>query len=364
MADPQGSFGRRTNQPFELAGHSVQPGERLQFHLPMANLYTHAPLDMPVEIIHGRKSGPVLLVCGAIHGDELNGSEIIRRLRSFRSMNQIRGTLVLVPVVNLFGFIHQSRYLPDRRDLNRCFPGSERGSLASRVAHIFFNEVVVHCTHAIDLHTGAVHRDNLPQIRAALDETGVPEMAMGFSIPVIVNAGLIEHSLRYEAGKRGIPVITYEAGEALRLDERAIVTGVRGVVSVMRSLGMFPTKRISTIRAEPYVAKATRWFRAPADGVFRPLVKLGARVRQGDSLGVVSSPFTSEEEVLAAPADGIVICVNKLPLVNEGDALFHIARFGESAAVEEEIAEHESNIEVDRLYEIEAIPPVDSDLED
>ncbi len=353
---------RPKNEPFTLAGRTVNPGERLQFDLSVANLYTHTPLEMPVEVVHGKHPGPVLLVCAAIHGDELNGIEIIRRLRSFRTMNRLHGTLVMVPVVNLFGFIHQSRYLPDRRDLNRCFPGSDTGSLASRVAHRFFNEIVAHCTHVIDLHTGAVHRDNLPQIRAAMDEPGVPEMAQGFSIPVIINAGLIENSLRYEAGQRGIPVITYEAGEALRLDERSIVTGVRGIVSMMRTLNMLPSRRIGTVPAEPYIARSTSWFRAPMDGVFRPLAKLGSRVRKGDSLGVISAPFTSEEEVLAAPFDGIIICVNNLPLVNQGDALFHIARFGQAAAVETEIAEHESNIAEDRLYDIEATPPVDVDL--
>ncbi len=351
------STSRARNEPLELAGHRISPGERIQFNLPAANLYTHTPLDMPVEVIHGRLSGPVLLVCAAIHGDELNGVEIIRRMRSFRTLKRLHGTLVLVPVVNLFGFIHQSRYLPDRRDLNRCFPGSERGSVASRVAHLFFNKIVRHCTHVIDLHTAAVHRDNLPQVRAALDEPGVREMAMGFSIPVIINSGLIENSLRYEAGQVGIPVITYEAGEALRLNERAVVSGVRGVVSVMRTLGMLPSRRIQTVRAEPYIARSTSWFRAPIDGVFRPLVKLGARVEKGDTLGVISAPFSTTEEVLSASNNGIIICVHNLPLVNEGDALFHIARFGETTAVEEEIAVHGSNIEEDRLYDIETIHP-------
>lgn len=347
--------------PFEIAGHIVQPGERIQFDLPAANLYTNSPLNMPVEVIHGRFKGPVLLVCAAIHGDELNGVEIIRRVRSFQSLNRLHGTLVLVPVVNLFGFIHQSRYLPDRRDLNRCFPGSLRGSIASRVAHIFFNEIVAHCTHVIDLHTAAVNRDNLPQVRAALDEPGVRKMAMGFSIPVIINSGLIDNSLRMEAGKLGIPVITYEAGEALRLNERSIVTGVRGVVSVMRALEMLPTKRIKTVQAEPYIARSSSWFRAPMDGIFRPLAKLGAKVEAGATLGVISAPFSSEETVLVAETDGIIICVSNLPLVNEGEALFHIARFKEAGAVEVEIATHESNIEEDRLFEIEAVPASDTD---
>ncbi|MDA1075590.1 MAG: succinylglutamate desuccinylase/aspartoacylase family protein [Proteobacteria bacterium] len=342
--------------PFEIAGQVVAPGERLQFDVPTANLYTNSPLNMPVEVIHGRHPGPVLLICAAIHGDELNGVEIIRRMRSFRQLSRLQGTLVLVPVVNLFGFIHQSRYLPDRRDLNRCFPGSERGSIASRVAFKFFNEIVRRCTHIIDLHTAAVNRDNLPQVRAALDEPGVRKMAEGFSIPVIINSGLIESSLRCEAGKLGIPVITYEAGEALRLFESSIVTGVRGIVSVMRTLGMLPSIRITTVRAEPYIARSSSWFRAPVDGIFRPLSKLGTRVRKGDTLGVISEPFGSEESILVAEADGIIICVSNLPLVNEGEALFHIAKFERAGAVEEEIAAHVSNIKGDRLYEIETVP--------
>ncbi len=340
----------------EIAGRIIQPGERIQFDLAAANLYTNTPLNMPVEVIHGRKKGPVLLICAAIHGDELNGVEIIRRIRSFRSLNRLRGTLVLVPVVNLFGFIHQSRYLPDRRDLNRCFPGNEKGSIASRVANLFFQEIVKHSTHVIDLHTAAINRDNLPQIRAALNQPGVDELAVGFSIPVVINSNLIENSLRFEAAKLGIPVITYEAGEALRLDEQSIVTGVRGTVSVMRRLGMLARGHIGTVRSDPYIANSTRWFRASSDGLFRPLVKLGARVNKGESLGVISSPFNDDEEVLDAPGDGIVICVSKLPLVNEGEALFHIAQFEKVSTVEDEIATHASSIEEDRLYEVEAVP--------
>ena len=347
--------------PIEIAGRRVRRGERLQFELPMAQLYTQAPLDLTVEVIHGRWQGPVLLVCAAIHGDELNGIEIIRRLRTLTSLNRLRGTLVLVPVVNLFGFLSQSRYLPDHRDLNRGFPGSETGSVAARAANVFFRSVVTRSTHVIDLHTAAVNRENLPQIRAALDQPGVEEMARGFAIPVILNAGLIARSLRAEAGRIGIPVITYEAGEALRLDEKAIVTGVRGVVNVMRTLEMLPARRTRPPRAEQHVANTTSWFRSPTDGLFRPLARLGAHVHKGETLGVVSAPFSSDDNVLAAPFEGIVICVNRLPLVNEGDALFHLARFGTVAAVEGEIASHDSDIADDPLFEIESVDNVDLD---
>lgn len=347
------SLNKTRNQPFTLAGHVVEPGSRLAFDLPMANLFTHSPLNMPVEVIHGKFTGPVLLVCAAIHGDELNGVEVIRRMHDIRGLDNLHGTLILVPVVNLFGFIHQSRYLPDRRDLNRCFPGSQNGSIASRIAYKFFNEIVKHSTHIIDLHTAAINRDNLPQVRAALEQPEVKELAEGFSIPVVINSDLIPNSLRYEAGKLGIPVITYEAGEALRLSEQCIVTGLRGIVSVMRNLNMLPSKRIVTVRADPYIARSSSWFRASADGLFRPLCKLGARVKPGDTLGVISSPFYGEEKILSAETDGIIICVSKLPLVNEGEALFHIARFSKTGVVEDEIAAHKSNIIEDRLYDIE-----------
>lgn len=335
----------------------IEAGQRLAFDLPTANLFTHTPLNMPIEVIHGKFAGPVLLVCAAIHGDELNGVEIIRRMHGIRGLNNLHGTLILAPIVNVFGFIHQSRYLPDRRDLNRCFPGSKNGSIASRIAYKFFNEVVKHSTHIIDLHTAAVNRQNLPQVRAALEYPNVKAMAQGFSIPVVINSELIKNSLRYEAGQLGIPVITYEAGEALRLSEQCIVTGLRGIVSVMRNLGMLPSKRVITVQAEPYIARSSSWFRARSDGLFRPLCKLGTRVKPGDTLGVISSPFGNQEQVLSAETDGIIICISKLPLVNEGEALFHIARFAKSGAVEDEIAAHKSNIIEDRLYGIERVNP-------
>lgn len=341
----------RRNPGIEIAGVQVQAGTRRCFDLPGAQLYTHTPLDMPVEVICGRTEGPVLLVCAAIHGDELNGVEIIRRLRALKVLGRLRGTLVLVPVVNLFGFIHRSRYLPDRRDLNRCFPGHAEGSLGSRVAHLFYSEVVSKCTHLIDLHTGAVHRQNLPQLRASLEQPAVEQMAHTFELPVIVNSGLIDGSLRAAAYAAGIPSITFEAGEALRLDEKSIVVGVRGITNVMRGLDMLPSRRRPWL-AEPYVARSTAWYRAPTDGLFRPLAKLGARVRPGDVLGVIAAPFGGPEKLLAAKGEGIVIGSNNLPLVNEGEALFHVARFAAFDAVEEQLTAQQEAVEHDLLFEI------------
>lgn len=312
---------------FMLAGERIAPGQRRQIDVPVARLYTHTPLNIPVEVVHGRRPGPVMLVCGAIHGDEINGVEIVRRVLRTRSLSRLRGTLIAVPIVNVFGFVQHSRYLPDRRDLNRCFPGSESGSLGSRVAALFRTEVADLATHIIDLHTGAIHRTNLPQVRAQLDcHPETPAMAQAFGAPVILNAELREGSLREYAERRGIAVLTYEAGEALRFDEWAISAGVRGVLRVMRLLDMLPAGRGSRVPACE-IARGSSWARAPIDGVLRPRARLGARVVKGERVGIVAGPFGNEEGDVIAPADGIVIGMSNLPLVNEGEATFHIARF-------------------------------------
>ncbi len=251
--------------PFSLAGHTVMPGQRLQIDVPVARLYTHTPLHIPVEVVHGRKEGPVMLVCGGIHGDEINGVEIVRRLLRSKTINSLRGTLIAVPVVNVFGFLQQTRYLPDRRDLNRCFPGSEKGSLGGRIAALFRDEIVGHATHIIDLHTGALHRTNLPQIRAQLSTGSETErMADAFGAPVILNAELREGSLRHYAQSRGIPVLTYEAGEALRFDEWAIVPGVQGVLRVMRRLGMLTGEQRRRAPAPAELANGSSWRAHPS----------------------------------------------------------------------------------------------------
>ncbi|WP_016914554.1 succinylglutamate desuccinylase/aspartoacylase family protein [Vreelandella stevensii] len=339
--------------PFTLAGHEVLPGQRLQIDVPVARLYTHTPLHIPVEVVHGRKEGPVMLVCGGIHGDEINGVEIVRRVLRSKSINSLRGTLIAVPVVNVFGFLQQTRYLPDRRDLNRCFPGSEKGSLGGRIAALFRDEIVDHATHIIDLHTGAIHRTNLPQIRAQLTPGSETErMADAFGAPVILNAELREGSLRHYAQNLGIPVLTYEAGEALRFDEWAIAPGVKGILRVMRRLGMLSGEQRRRTPAPAELANGSSWARAPIDGILRPQVRLGARVAKGEVLGKVADPFGNDEGEVLAMADGIVIGMSRLPLANEGEALYHIARFDEIEEAETAIESFQSSLEPppDSLY--------------
>jgi predicted deacylase len=247
----------------------------------------------------------------------------------------------------VYGFVRQSRYLPDRRDLNRTFPGSDSGSLAARLAHGFMEEVVRKATHGIDLHTGAVHRDNLPQVRAAFDKGTVLErMAKAFGTPVILNSEIRDGSLREAACALGVPVIVYEGGEALRFDEVVIRAGVRGIVNVMRALGMLPaSKRTGRGRClEPVVARASTWVRAPQSGILRAVVPLGGQVDKGALLGVIADPMGDNEEPVSAPIAGIVIGRVNLPLVNEGEALYHIARFGQPDSAAEAVESFNSQI--------------------
>lgn len=314
------------NTPIRIGDTSVSPGERASVRLPVADLYTGESIAMHVHVVCGRRAGPVLFVSAAVHGDELNGVEIVRRLLKRRILESIRGTLIAVPIVNVHGFLDQSRYLPDRRDLNRSFPGSKRGSIAARMAHTFVNEIFENSDFGIDLHTGAINRSNLPQIRANLDDEATLAMAKSFGAPVIINANVRDGSLRECAADRGMPMLIYEAGEALRFDEMSIRAGVRGTIHVMRHIGMLPASRKARTLS-PVIATATSWVRAPDSGIVSRRAELGSRVSEGQRLASIGDPLGDEEVWVTSPTDGIVIARTNLPLAHEGDALFHIAAF-------------------------------------
>ncbi|NND44709.1 MAG: succinylglutamate desuccinylase [Xanthomonadales bacterium] len=299
---------------------------------------------MQVQVINGRRAGPVMFVSAAVHGDELNGVEIIRRLLKMKALKSLRGTLLAVPVVNIHGFLDQSRYLPDRRDLNRSFPGSPKGSIAARLAHTFVEHVVRKAAFGIDLHTGAVDRANLPQIRANLGDDATRDIALAFGAPVVVDASVREGSLRACAAESGMPMLVYEAGEALRFDELSIRAGLRGVIRVMRNIGMLPAKR-ATSSVEPVIAKSSGWMRAPASGIVTGMVRLGQSVRKGEVIARVSDPLGEQETDVPSRFDGIVIGLSRLPLAHEGDALVHVAAFSDveqaEGAVEDFNATHD-----------------------
>ena len=330
-------------------GRTILAGQRETVDLPLGTLYTHAPLSMPVHVICGKQAGPRLFVSAAIHGDELNGVEIIRRLLQDKALRRLQGVLLAIPVVNVHGLLHHSRYLPDRRDLNRSFPGSDKGLLSARVAHIFMEQIVKQCSHGLDLHTGAIHRSNLPQIRANLDDAETARLAHAFGVPVILNSNIRDGSLREASAELGLPMLLYEAGEALRFDEVAIRAGVRGVKNILRALDMLPPSRKPHKITQPVVARSSSWMRAVNSGVFRAMVELGAHVDKDRLLGVISDPFGEMEYEIRATFEGIIIGRNNLPLVNEGDALFHVARFRAVADVAEKIDEFQEDYQVELM---------------
>lgn len=349
------------NSPIEIDGVVVNPGESATIDLEIGKLYTHSKLNMPVQVFCGNQAGPVLFVSAAVHGDELNGVEIIRRLLKIKQLKQLKGTLIAVPIVNLHGFINHSRYLPDRRDLNRCFPGSKTGSIASRLAHIFLTEIVNKATHGIDLHTGAINRSNLPQIRADLSNPEVKSMAEAFSAPVMMNSELRPGSLRNAAVKKGIPILLYEAGEALRFDEVSIRAGVNGIINVMRELKMIRASSSKKEKPKPAMPHSSYWVRAQHSGIFRSLVSDGERVQANKTLlGMISDPFGESEVEVYSVKSGIVIGQMKMPLVNEGEALFHVASFTRSDVAENRVEEFQEAImdESNLPYPTEDIPTI------
>ena len=343
--------------PIEINGEVIRAGERRVVNLSIPDLYMHTSLTIPVQVIHGRKEGPRLFVCAAVHGDEINGVEIIRRLLKLKTLSRLKGSLIAVPVVNVYGFIDQSRYLPDRRDLNRSFPGSDKGSLAARLSHVFLEEIVTNSTHGIDLHTAAIHRDNLPQVRAYLDDEETKRMARAFSAPVILNTPLLEGSMRHALEKMGISVIVYEAGEALRFNEVSIRAGVRGIVSVMRDLGMLPRLKKQKER-NPLIAKSSTWVRAPQSGILRTLTPLGKVVEKDQVMGVIADPFGEKEEEVIASASGMIVGRTNIPLVNEGEALFHIARLREAEAASGIFEDFQQEMDPDSDRKSPSEPPI------
>ncbi|WP_022667364.1 succinylglutamate desuccinylase/aspartoacylase family protein [Desulfospira joergensenii] len=320
--------------PVFIAKTRVDPGTRAILHLPVAGLYTHTETSMPVHVIHGRQKGPRLFVCGAVHGDEIMGIEIIRRLLKLKKIINLKGTLIAVPVVNVYAFVHHSRYSPDRRDLNRFFPGSENGSLTSRLAHSFMEEIVRGSDFGIDLHAGSNHRDNLPQIRVNFEDLKSLEIAQAFKVPVVINSATRDGSLRKAAAKENVSTVLYEAGEALRFDEVGIRAGIHGILSVMAGIGMIRSFSKRKPKGETLLADSTSWVRAPVSGILRMEKPLGARVTKGSRIGFISDPFGSGEVDIPSPVSGMVIGRLNLPLVHQGDAIIHIAHIDRLKSIE------------------------------
>ncbi len=313
-----------SDNTFKIAQEKIAPGQLRRFELPLSRLATQTLVSLPITVVNGIEPGPTLWLSAAIHGDELNGVEIIAQILSRIDPKKLRGTIIAVSIVNVFGFIEQSRYLPDRRDLNRSFPGSKNGSLASRLANLFMREIVERSTYGIDLHTAAAHRVNLPQIRANLEDEATYHCAKAFSAPLMMHSTTRDGSLRHAATKKGIPVLLYEAGEALRLDPLAIKVGVLGILSVMSHLMMYQDELAPAV-GNSLESSKSQWFRASSGGIFHLLVGLGDKVSKRQELGYITNAFGESRVSVRAKVDGIVISHIQNPLVNQGDAIIHVA---------------------------------------
>ncbi len=312
---------------FEIGTVRVRPGSEKSVTLPITRLVTGADVDLPVRVVHGREAGPTVWVDAAIHGDEAVGVEVIRQVLAGLDARTMRGTLIAIPIVNVLGFMNGSRYLPDRRDLNRSFPGSPRGSLAARIAHLMMEQVVAKCSVGIDLHTGSDRRSNLPQVRADLDDPETRRLAEAFAAPVMLHAPLRDGSLRSAARERGAKVLLYEAGEAWRMDDWAIDAGVLGVRRVLAALDMTGPVEAD----EPPASSACRrsgWVRARGTGMLHLDVELGRRVARDERLGGLFDSFGKRVRLVHADRDGIVIGRTEAPVVNRGDAVVHLAEEG------------------------------------
>lgn len=309
----------------KISGQIIHPGERQLIHLKAAKLYDATDLEIPVHVIRGTKEGPTMFISAGIHGDEINGTEITRRLLEHKALDQVRGTLIVIPVVNIFGYNYKSRYLPDRRDLNRSFPGSIEGSLASRIAHTFLKEIVSKCTHGIDLHTASIHRYNLPQVRAKIRDNETKNFAKSFGVKVVLNSEERDGSLREVASKKKVKIIVFEGGEALRFDEEITMAGLNGCLRIMTAIGILPKGLVKVPSEKAHVFSKSAWVRSSSSGTVIFEAKLGQRVKKGQSLCRIYDINGLEMGNILSEYTGLIVGINRLPLVTQGEALVHIA---------------------------------------
>ena len=316
----------QSNANFELGSILVKPGESKDIKIKVTELYISTPIFMPVTVINGRYTGPTIFVTAAIHGDELNGVEIIRQIRAYVDPQELSGRLILVPIANPISFISQARDLPDNRDLNRAFPGSKNGSMASILANTIFGKIVKRSNYGIDLHTAPPGRTNLPHIRADMSISGVRYIAKAFGSEIIFDMPGERTMLRYQACKAGIPTIVYEAGEPLRFQEYAIKKGVEGIKNILTGLDMVEDGKSRLTCLVSLVVTDHKWIRAEHGGILILKVKPGDIVKKGAEIAVNTKPFGTEVNSLFAPFTGLVVGTTTLPMAIPGSAICHIVK--------------------------------------
>ncbi len=305
-----------------IAGKEIAPGEFKQVDINIARLPSHTLIDTPIFVSRGIEEGPVLALTAGMHGDEINGMEIVRRIIDSGLHHPKRGTVVCMPIVNIYGFLNYSREVPDGKDINRSFPGNKNGSLASRVAYHLMKEVVPFIDYGIDFHTGGAMRTNYPQVRAVMKDQTNLALANAFHAPFTIDSPFRPNSLRKEASRHGKNIIVYEGGESLRFDHQAIEEGIAGTLRLMKHLNMIDWA--SDPKETNKIIWSTSWIRAKYAGLFQANIQCGNLVTKGDWVGTITDPFGEFKEQILAPETGYVIGLNNIPVINAGDALMHI----------------------------------------
>jgi uncharacterized protein len=306
----------------KIAGHEIKPGEFKEIDINIARLPSHTVIDTPIYVTRAAEDGPVLALMAGMHGDEINGMEIVRRILDGGLHRVKRGTVICMPITNVYGFLNFSREVPDGKDVNRSFPGSKNGSLASRVAYNLTHQVIPFIDYGIDFHTGGAMRTNYPQVRAMLNNEKNLALANAFSAPFTIDSTFRPNSLRKEASKKGKNIIVYEAGESLRFDQQGIEEGIAGTLRLMKHLNMIDWA--PDPREENKVIWSTTWVRAKHAGLFQPTIRAGQLVHKGEWVGTITDPFGEFKEQIKAPETSYVIGLNNIPVVNAGDALMHL----------------------------------------
>jgi predicted deacylase len=317
-------FKNQNLQSLTFLNHLVKSGESKRIEMPVSEQLMQGTVSIPLHVAYGKKPGPTICLTATLHGDEICGIEIIRQVLCEINPKKLKGIIIFVPVVNVFGFNHNSRYLPDRRDLNRCFPGSKRGSMAARLANLYITQVIEKCDYAIDFHTAAMGKTNYPQVRANLENKAIYEFAKSFNSPVMIHSKEIHGSLREAAQKVNCKMIVFESGEVNRFDQDSIRVAVDGIFHVLHEMKMMKSKRkIKTIRPKEF--KKMKWLRAPKSGLFHTLHLLGSVVKDKETIGEISDIFGDTIAKVKAPCGGMIVGITTNPKVHQGDAIVHIA---------------------------------------
>lgn len=309
----------------KILGEKVASGKSAVLTFEVAKLHTRNTLDVPIIIERSKKPGPTVLITAGIHGDEINGVEIVRQIIAKGINKPKKGTIICVPVINVFGFLNMDRLFPDGRDLNRVFPGSQNGSLASRVAHFVMSEIVPHADFVIDFHTGGADRFNAAQIRIIKEEPILTELAHVFGAPFIYYSKNLNKSFRNSCYKLGVPMLLFEGGKSFNIHNNITNTGVNGAKRILNHLGMLNSKfKVSEPKTKAVIIEDSKWLRAKFSGMFKATVAINTYVKKDDVLGNITDPYGSFNHFVKAPNNGYIFNVNESPIIYQGDAIFHI----------------------------------------